>query len=178
MKAHNDPTENFLKVNCSFSNHLNMPPLCTVCGSEATEKYKVIGHTKSRMGRVVINFPICSKCLSVKNEYINAPLISAIGIVALIFSIYTIFNQPAYLKIPAGLHTILGAIWIFILLGFLIWILFLYRQYSQSGKLAQKKQIDSAVTIENLILPTKRSSGTVTFLFLNHKFGRLFKKIN
>lgn len=178
MKAQKDLLQSAMKVDCSFSNHLNMPKICSVCGSAASEKYQVVGYTKSRLGRLIINFPICSNCLNVKNEFINGPLIIGLGILAILFSVFTTLNQPAYLKIPKMWHIILGILWIIILVGFLLFVFHKYRTYVKAGNLLTKSRIDSAVTIENLILPTKKAKGAVTFLFTNHSFGRLFKKLN
>ncbi|HAF62573.1 MAG TPA: hypothetical protein DCK95_09655 [Anaerolineaceae bacterium] len=173
MKRENDRTV----VRCDFDGGLHMPKTCLACDA-AVEDKKIEFSGKNKLGtsKIIINFPVCEACYQADQQFVNAKPITIVGVVAILLSIFSVFNRPE--NYPPVLFLVGGIIWIGIIVAYLYWINLRARRQNSEEVLARRAKLKNAVNLKKMIIPRHNTIGQITLAFTSSLFAKSFRKLN
>lgn len=172
-------TEKGTTIKCSFDKTLNMPQKCVSCNEPISDGlFEVAAYTTFRTSKATFKFPVCDACFHANQRYVDIVVILIISSIALLLSIFTIFNQPDYLDIPRTWYLIGGGVWLTILVGWMVVTVMRARTQNSPELVARRSNLKVSVKALKLVPPKRSQNGEITFNFKNAVFAKEFKKLN
>lgn len=164
-------------IRCDFDGGLHMPKICVSCGAPVEEKrYEFIASNTLGTSKVKINFPVCEDCYQADQNFVNAAPVTIIGIIAFLFSIFSIFNKPE--KYPSTLFLIGGIVWLGIIVADVTWTNIRAHRQNTEDVLSRRKQLKKALKVKKYIPFHRNAIGQITLAFTNSQFAKTFRKLN